>query len=55
MAKDELSITGRSSSMLPVKRGTMIATLVNCSGRSVSAHRWVSPKRSFRRSASASE
>ena len=41
--------------MLPVKRGTMIATLVNCSGLSVSAQRCVSPKRSFSRSASAAE
>ena len=41
--------------MLPVNRGTMIATLVNCIGLSVSAQRWVSPNRSFSRSASAAE
>ena len=41
-------------SVLPVKPGTMIDTLVNWTGRSVSAHRWVSPNRSFSRSASAS-
>jgi len=43
------------SSVLPVKPGTMTDTVTNCSGLSVSAHRWVSPNRSFRRSASASE
>ena len=41
--------------MLPVNRGTIIATFVNCIGRSVSAQRCVSPKRSFSRSASAAE
>src|SRR5580704_8583738 len=33
----------------------MIDTVVNCSGLSVSAQRWVSPKRSFSRCASVSE
>ncbi len=41
--------------MLPVKPGTMVEIVVNCSGLSVSAQRTRSPNRSFSRSASASE
>ena len=41
--------------MLPVKPGTMTDTVVNWTGLSVSAQRWVSPNRSLSRSASASE
>ena len=41
--------------MLPVNPGTIMATVVNCIGLSVSAHRWVSPKRSLSCSASAAE
>ena len=41
--------------MLPVNAGTIVATVVNCIGLSVSAQRAVSPNRSLRFSASSGE